>query len=616
MIIILEPQKDSYVTNLKTKNNDASLANTGNAATLDLFKLYNENENAYSWTLLEFIGALDDDSEFKLTDVDGNVVTFIIKTDVNTFDGSVNEDNKVVIGVLDTNGNDNQAERFAAVINNVTTFDNSLTLNIDAYNNLENQLVLKQKKSGENGDTLIELPPNMSCKTPENKFSRIDYSNLLIKFDLESFKNKWNIGNELPGAFENLSAELILKDVTTGISKPKEYELELYKLNKNFIEGTGKDTIYFSDSDKCNFYSLSNNDDWEISEFVSNSDAESIGSKISSIDLSVGNEDLVFNITNYIQEEIIKDDISDMGFLVKFSDDYIFNNLSYFVKRLGSRHLINKQFIPQLRVKINDSSYNIPTNSFNKLRYLNSDEDFYLFKNSNGQLQSIDAPNGFSLKLKISSFDRSQTFVTKDANLTVENFLGEVLLGVKKVSLDSTDLSRYAEEIIPFVKNNALSTIITWFWEDDTNEENVLSVFEEKANFLVSESSNDTKYENLITAIKITENDLVASDNICAIEVYFVDTKKEFNSVKVPYELPSENIGEVKYQLYDVETENIMLDYEEATNMFYDGEKYKFNLFLPRQFKNKRINFKFKYKDILTGTERFIFNKKYSVRVL
>ena len=37
MIIILEPQKDTYVTNLKTQNNDASLANVGHAATLDLF---------------------------------------------------------------------------------------------------------------------------------------------------------------------------------------------------------------------------------------------------------------------------------------------------------------------------------------------------------------------------------------------------------------------------------------------------------------------------------------------------------------------------------------------------------------------------------------------------
>ena len=35
MIIILEPQKDTYVTNLKTINNDGAKANVGHAATLD-----------------------------------------------------------------------------------------------------------------------------------------------------------------------------------------------------------------------------------------------------------------------------------------------------------------------------------------------------------------------------------------------------------------------------------------------------------------------------------------------------------------------------------------------------------------------------------------------------
>ena len=145
MIIILEPQKDSYVTNLKTKNNNASLANTGNAATLDLFKLYNENKKAYSWTIIEFDGALNYNDEFKLIDTDGNSVTFIIKTGENTADGSVDPDGKVIVGVQNTNNTVNQAQRFSTVINNVSEFDNSLTLNINAYNNLENQLSMEDE---------------------------------------------------------------------------------------------------------------------------------------------------------------------------------------------------------------------------------------------------------------------------------------------------------------------------------------------------------------------------------------------------------------------------------------------------------------------------------------
>ena len=56
MIIILTPTKDTYVTNLQTELNDGSLANTGHAATLDLFKLYNENKYSKSWAAFRFTG--------------------------------------------------------------------------------------------------------------------------------------------------------------------------------------------------------------------------------------------------------------------------------------------------------------------------------------------------------------------------------------------------------------------------------------------------------------------------------------------------------------------------------------------------------------------------------
>ena len=70
MIIILEPQKDTYVTNLKTQNNDGSLANVGHAATLDLFKLYNENKYAKSWASFKFVGALRDMWDVFLSTID------------------------------------------------------------------------------------------------------------------------------------------------------------------------------------------------------------------------------------------------------------------------------------------------------------------------------------------------------------------------------------------------------------------------------------------------------------------------------------------------------------------------------------------------------------------
>jgi hypothetical protein len=636
MIIILEPQKDTYVTNLKTQNNDASLANVGHAATLDLFKLYNENKNSHSWAVFEFSNTPSDLIS------NGNTLTLIDSVGVSkTFEFDTDDPANVagdnirinIKAANDINDNRTYAATIAASINAVNDLD------IIAYSNSNNQLILKQNKPGESGDTNIVF--NMTNTSLKNKyiddegdairkFARIEYSNILIKFDLENFKKSWNIGNDITaeGAFNNLKAELILKDVTTGISKPKDYSLELYSLNKDFDEGIGKDTIYFSDSDTCNFKDISSTQTWEVQNIISDGDAAALSTASSTGNIEKGDEDLAFNITNYVKAELEKGTVADpaltdKGFLIKFLDSDIYDNKSYFVKRLGSRHLINKKFVPQLRIKIDDSSYNIPTNSFNKVRYLDSTEDFYLFNRANGLNQSFKFPVGFdpdtTLKMKISSRDTVPVdFVTLIANnhtdSPVTNFSGDPIPGIRKVLLSDTELSRFNSNISDKIKNNKLEAKITWFWDDGINSH---TISEENTQFSVSENINETKYENLVTSIRITENDLFANDGTNSVEVYFVDTKKEFTAVKVPYELPSENIGEVFYQVYDVETGNILIDYDNpATKMFYDGEKYKFNLFVPNLFKNLRINFKFKYKDPITNVNKFIFNKKYSVRII
>jgi hypothetical protein len=619
-----------------------------------------------------------------------------------------------------------------------------------AYSNSNNELVLKQNKSGDSGDTTFTLPNNMTHIDSLTKFARIDYSAALIKFDLETFKTNWSIGAVLSdeGAFNNLKAELILKDVTTGIAKPKDYSLELYRLVKSFDEGIGKDTIHFSDKDDSSFTSLDISTNWEVSEYISDLDAVALSPavELSSNKTSKGDEDLSFDITEYIKAEIVKADITDNGFLIKFPDSILYDQKSYFVKRLGSRHLINKQFVPQLRIKIDDSTYNIPTNSFNKVRYLDNAEDFYLFNRANGNLIDFNEPDartGWTIKFEIGSIvlDKATTIPT--------NFSGDSLTGTRKASITAVDMSRYNSTIathlltnktykdtlkwcyrnietavdlvkgrlykiitpndtvftnigaadsisdtlfvatgsgvgagtaiemdLTSVSTNDVSTVVNAdnFVKgklykikalndgenppgDDTdfktdfgaadNAANILFiakqngadvgaagtgtayeiditnlkviehvVLTEPVEFKTAETSNETRYENLITSIRITENDLFANDGTNSVEVYFVDTKKEFNAVKVPYELPSESLGDVYYQLYNVESGNILIDYDTpATKMFYDGEKYKFNLFVPKLFKNLRVNFKFKYKDPITNVDKFIFSDKYSVRI-
>ena len=687
MIIILEPEKDTYVTNTKTPDNDGSKSNVGHAATLDLFKLYNENKNQKSWAAFKFTGIIANGSTLILTDANNTSKTFEFDTDADP--GSITEGN------IRVNIAGQALTSYASILK--TTINAVSDLDINADSNSNNVLVLKQNKAGSSGDTQFTVPAGMShVGTTDTsvitKFARIDYSAALIKFDLNNFKSNWitlindtnndgidedgGVKNDLPGAFRNLKAELILKDVTTGITKPKDYKLKAYKLLKDFEEGIGKDTIHFSDKFFTNFNNFSSSVEWDVSDYISTSDAVDLSS---SFDVIKGDEDLKFDVTNYIKDELVKNSLDDKGFLIKIDDLNIYDNKSYFAKRLGSRHLINKKLIPELRIKINDSDYNIPVDSFNKKRYLNNLEEFYLFNNANGSFSNFIVPgNNYSLKLKIKSKDNKKVFCVKTANSTssspIVNFKGDKLLGIRKVNLTTSDLSKFNTEISSRIINGKLEANYEWVWNDDNDTSYVVSagnfitgrrykikslgttnfsliggdsspvidelfyatgpgtgtgdayeveqsIVSQRVDFYTSENSNEEKYENLTSTIKINENKVIANNATCSVEVYFVDTRKEFNAVKVPYELPSENLGNVFYQIYDVETNKTLIDYDSelninATKMFFDGEKYKFNLFVPKAYKHTRINFKFMYEDTITKTKKYIFNQNYSVRVV
>lgn len=602
MIIIIEPEKDLYVTNINTKDNIGIDANTGKASTIDLFKLYNENKYSNSWAIFQFNGqAIQDEQTLTLKDANG--VTKIFEFDSN---GTTSGSNIAIVG---SNGS-NEAVKIKNAIDAVSDFK------ISAHVNSNNEILLKQEKPGESGDTEFTLPTGMSHKYSLSSFARIDYSAGLLKFDLNSFKNKWitlDSSDDLQGAFENLTAEIVLKDVTTGITKPKNYTVDVFKMLKNFDEGIGKDTIFFSDKQEANFKSLDNqNTTWAIPGFISSLDATQLST---SSNIELGNENIVLNITEYFKEQIKLSTLTDKGFLVKISDSFLYNTKSYFAKRLGSRHLLNKKLIPELRIKINDASYHIPKNSFKKQRLFNNNEKFYLFNNVNGSLSNFISPTGLStLKLKITNKDDTVDIVSAvNASSNITNFKGNAINGVYTATIN---VDKFNSTIASLIKNEKLEANYVWFWSN-ADGSSTKSLLVERVDFHKSETHKDIDFENLISVVKVDENFINSNDSVSSLKVYFLDTKKEFDVVKVPYSLPSENLGDVKYRVYDVESGKTILDYDDnATLMFFDGEKYVFDLFVPKSFKDIRINFEFKYIDPSTQNEKFIFNKKYSTRIL
>ena len=630
MIIKFLSDKDTFITNMNTDYNEGIKSNFGKASTLDLFKLYNENKNSYSWAKFEFTGELaDNDDSFTLKDASENVATFIIKSGVNTNDGSLDVNGNVVIGTLGLT-QETYAEQFAVVINNINTNNtNNKTLNVTAYS-ADGHLVLIQNVKGKLGDSEFSLPVNMShvIDTNINKFSRRDFSCILIKFDIDDLLEKWALNNDVE-AFNDVYSEIVLKDVSTGIQKPKDYTLELYKVKDDFVEGIGKDIKNFSDSYVTNFTNLNEDTAWSIPGILTSNE---IGeTAIDSFTASTGNEDIKFNISSVINDYISGADRDNFGFLIKFSDANIFNNKTYFAKRVGSRHLVNKRFVPSLNVLIDDSPY-VNNNIYNKIIEPKTSglHEFYV--------NDVILPANYdNLNLELSTQIDSEKVVLHLESLTqaditnskIKSFQGEEISDTLKISISYTDF--ITSEVLSYINSSSSKKI-------KIDQKLFLSgppagdPLTEPPEFLLG---NDYFYLDFNTQSKSEENfnknlyvttkfdkELNGNNSAYNISTHFIDTKRNYNASKIPLSLVSENLNDVYYQIYDVDTGEILYDFKDtdtfkyATKMKFDGSSYKANVFISELFKNRRINFKFKFKDTFNNTTSFVENKNMSFKVL
>jgi hypothetical protein len=630
MIIKFLSDKDTFVTNMNTDYNEGIKSNFGKASTLDLFKLYNENKNSYSWAKFEFTGELvADDDSLTLEDASGNIATFIIKSDVNTNDGTIDPEGHIIVGTLGLS-QETYAEQFAIVVNSINTNNtNNKTLNITAYA-ADGQLVLIQNIKGKLGDTEFTLPVNMThvINANINKFCRRDYSCILIKFNIDDLLEKWALNNDVE-AFNNVYSEVILKDVSTGIQKPKDYTLELYKIKDSFIEGIGKDIKNFSDSYVTNFVDLNENTTWSIPGILT---SREIGdSLIDSVTVSEGDEDIKFNISSIINDYINGADRDNFGFLIKFSDANLFDSKTYFAKRVGSRHLVNKKFVPCLDVLIDDSSY-ITNTLYNKQVLAKTSGSHYFY------VDDVILPANYDkLNLELSTQINSEKVILHLESLTqaditnakVKSFQGEEVADRLSISIDYMDF--ITTEVLNYISTSSSKKI-------KINQKIFLSgpeagdPLEAPPEFLLgndyfyldfdSQSNLEENFnKNLYVTTKF-DKELNGNNSAYIISTHFINTKRNYTVSKIPLDLVSENLSDVYYQIYDVDTGEILYDFKDtdllkhATKMKFDGVCYKANVFISELYKNKRINFKFKFTDSFNNTSSFIENKNMSFKVL
>lgn len=192
----------------------------------------------------------------------------------------------------------------------------------------------------------------------------LELSRALIHFDLQPLKDlvssgKMNVNDP------TFNCRLKLFDVYGGQTTPSDFVMSVFPLSRSFSEGEGRDVVYYSDYDVCNFLSSSHSDGaWFTSGAAQPGGATGLcdyitgSNTIPTLEVTqrfvTGEEDLDVDVTTIISSTLAGE-LPDSGFRLSLRASHEDDSYSYFVKRFSSRTAYNSSKHPRLVVRYDDS---------------------------------------------------------------------------------------------------------------------------------------------------------------------------------------------------------------------------------------------------------------------
>lgn len=194
----------------------------------------------------------------------------------------------------------------------------------------------------------------------------------LIKFDLTELRTLVSSGY-VDISQPDFQCFVSMKDIYGGQTTPSNFTLSLYPLAKDWDEGTGIDVVAYRDKDTCNFLTASMNFGspvlWSMPGANNlgpigspTADVYSMGDLGSGVTQSLarnqrfdrGDENLFIDVTDIVSATLAGI-LPDNGFRLSYSAEEEKTEVTYFVKRFGTKHTDDKSLHPKLVVKYNDS---------------------------------------------------------------------------------------------------------------------------------------------------------------------------------------------------------------------------------------------------------------------
>jgi len=405
MIIIENSTKDTFVTDLYTKVNNGAYANFGRSSSIDLFKIASKNKKIKARGLIVI-----------------NNKTNIITTDKIVITDAIDNFKVFNFGAANIDEISFDLNAVDFVSNIIETINNS-NLEVTAFKLEHDKILIEQNSPGSDGEKQIQLNLNDVNSISKFDFIVFEHSAGLFNFDLSNLYNS-HVNQLQTSVFKtnddgSVDYRVLVKlsDVGSSSTHAKNYKLRLRVLKNDFEEGTGNDIYNLSDIGDSNFFFLDekNNITWAKEKIVSELDTytHDTGSEIQYFsflsDNLQGDEQVVFDITEYYKHFILNKNNNvnlSQSFVLDFYYENLFDNKTYFLKRLGSNILKNKINTPKIEIEVKDSNFN---NVFfhNKKRFLDAPEVFYLSNLVNNQMTGFN--QDYEVRANISYLDEIVT---------------------------------------------------------------------------------------------------------------------------------------------------------------------------------------------------------------
>ena len=379
-----------------------------------------------------------------------------------------------------------------------------------------------------------------------------------------------------------------------NISGPSGYDLvftaSYSQKNKNKSKGSLEVTGVQQDSSSFTLIDSSNN--IVVFEFDVNSDQNNPGSTISeSKNIKIGISGIENNFSSIAEH--IKNVINSVNTFnqIDLEDLNTNNNQTLNITASIDSSNNNKIILRQINSgSSGDTTISVSTNinNFNK-------EDF--------------SRHNDIIKLDIDSSELNKVY----------NFSGEEIVGLKKVTINNTDLNRYDE----FLKeeldlNDYVNFDITWEWKK-AGEHIESYVIKKKSVKFYCHDTQETSFNNekniRISLINKSKN-IYANNTIQKLEVMFYDIKNQYKTAKLPYDLPCINLGNVCYEVKDENGNILIKNNKEYSSLIWNGKNYEFDFYVSELFKNKILEFNFYLDNDLYKTKMILNNKNIKIKAL